>query len=52
MRFLVVTSLMTLTLIVFVSALSIAVLSWAHSGKATHKKLSDPKIEIKWGEGS
>ena len=52
MRFVVVTSLMTVMLIVFVSAISIAVLSWAHSGSTTHKKLSDPKIEIKWGEGS
>jgi hypothetical protein len=52
MRFVVVTSLMTVTLIVFVSAISIAVLSWAHSGRPMYKKMSEPKIEIKWGEGS
>jgi hypothetical protein len=52
MRFVVVTSLMTVTLIVFVSAISIAVLSWAHSGRPMYKKMPEPKIEIKWGEGS
>jgi hypothetical protein len=52
MRFVVVTSLMTVTLIVFVSAISIAVLSWANSGRPMYKKLAEPKIEIKWGEGS
>jgi hypothetical protein len=52
MRFVVVTSLMTLTLIMCVSAISIAVLSWVYSGKPSYKKFSDPKIEIRWGEGS
>jgi hypothetical protein len=52
MRFVVVTSLMTLTLIVFVSAISIVVLSCIYSASGDTRKFPEPKIEIKWGEGS
>jgi hypothetical protein len=43
---------MTLLLITCVSAIAIAVLSWTYSGGPMPKKFPDPKIEIKWGEGS
>ena len=52
MRFAIVTSLMTLTLITFASATSIAVLSWIYSEKPGPKQVTDSKIEIRWGEGS
>jgi hypothetical protein len=52
MRFVVVTSLMTVSLIVLVSAISIVVLSWVYTGSREARKFPEPKIEIKWGEGS
>ncbi len=52
MRFAVVTSFITLTLILFACAISIAILSWVYSGSLESKKSPEPKIEIKWGEGS
>ncbi len=52
MRFVVVISLMTSGLIFLVSSVAIAVLSVFYTGASSSKKIPDPKIEIKWGEGS
>jgi hypothetical protein len=52
MRFVVVTSFLTLILVFFTSAISVAILSWCYSESLVSKKFPEPKIEIKWGEGS
>ncbi len=52
MRFVVVTTLMTLSLILMVSAIAIVVLSAVYAGAPSSKKMPELKIEIKWGEGS
>ena len=52
MRFAIVTSSLSLALIVVVSALAIAVLSWVYASSSTIESTPDTKVEILWGQGS
>lgn len=52
MRFALVTSSISVVLITFVSALSIAVLSWIYPTVQSYEPNSDLKTEISWGQGS
>ena len=52
MKFAIVTSTLSVLLIIIVSAISIAVLSWAYSNHPSSKKIPDTKIDIRWGEGA
>jgi hypothetical protein len=52
MKFALVTSLITLCLVSFVSLVATVILSFFHADVAPAKKMPDLKIEIRWGEGS
>lgn len=52
MRFAIVTSSLSVALIVVVSALAIAVLSWIYSNSSAIESTPDTKVEILWGQGS
>jgi len=52
MRFAIVTSSLSIALIVAVSALAIAVLSWIYSSSSAIESAPDTKVEISWGQGS
>ncbi len=52
MRFLIVTSSISVLLITVVSAISIAVLSQVYPAVQSYEPNSDYKTEITWGQGS
>ncbi len=52
MRFVIVTSSISVALIAVVSALSITVLSWIYPAVQNYEPNSEFKTEISWGQGS